>query len=275
MRGRLQVIPWGATGGGTYEWHTWRKGRPIRFTIRFIFVVSVVYHVFHSTLHCIDEPLPANLVRTSDAQHTGTPCWATRAHSSGCLWGGQIGQTCHPIQWLILLRDDDVEKARRRIIYYPPSPDHQQPSRKWSRTSARPVTGTFVAPDGPRVPHHRGHSREPEPPWSRPPRGSQGQHGARGGRGASRCGPVSGRPPTAAGPYAGPTHAHRGGWVHGFTRACPVSAGTRGPRTCPWPGGLASGGPCMMAFEGGSWVVYINRRCFSTSGSFKRTYASG
>ena len=34
-------------------------------------------------------------------------------------------------------------------VYYPRSPDHQQPSRKCPRTSARPATGTSVAAGSP------------------------------------------------------------------------------------------------------------------------------
>ena len=77
------------------------------------------------------------------------------------------------------------------------------------------------------------------------------------------------------------THVGRAGArVHA---GVPGEGGDPGATNVPVAGRAGvRGGACMMAFDGrvlGSIYIYIyiyiNRRCFSTSGSFKRTYASG
>ena len=85
------------------------------------------------------------------------------------------------------------------VVYYPRSPDHEQPSRNCPRTPAPPATGTSVAPGSPATtPEHYGN---PVPITARP-RDPEGVHGAcgRGGRGVRKqpwgCPCVTGMPDT-------------------------------------------------------------------------------
>ena len=58
--------------------------------------------------------------------------------------------------------------------------------------------------------------------------------------------------------------------VRGHGRA--RGAGTRGARTCTWPGGCMWGCACGMAIVFRGSVGNIRRRCFSTSCTLERTY---
>ena len=58
--------------------------------------------------------------------------------------------------------------------------------------------------------------------------------------------------------------------VRGHGRA--RGAGTRGARTCTWPGGCMWGCACGMAIVFRGSVGNIRRRCFSTQCTLERTY---
>ena len=62
-----------------------------------------------------------------------------------------------------------------------------------------------------------------------------------------------------------------GVWEFGDTEV-PGGAGTRGARTCTWPGGCMWGCACGMAIVFRGSVGNIRRRCFSTSCTLERTY---
>ena len=123
----------------------------------------------------------------------------------------------------------------------PRYPDHQQPSRKWPRTAARPATGTSVAPGPPPC-----NSRDAVPPPDRP-RCSEGLHEGRGR--VTSGGQTPPHPPRVPANLRGGRVMARG----------PGSAqgGTRGPRMCP---PRASRCPCALAgwlfIVWRSWVIF-------------------
>ena len=97
-------------------------------------------------------------------------------HGYQVFSGGCRSAKCPP-STQVLCRHGNVEKNRRRsIMHYPRQPDHQQPSRKGTRIPARPHVGRPC----PLGPHPADHSCEIIPPFTRPPRLSQGQHPAMG-----------------------------------------------------------------------------------------------
>jgi len=124
-------------------------------------------------------------------------------------------------------------KMKCRITGGPQYPDHQQPSRKWGRTTARTATGTSVAPSPP-VTHVTSlpHPIDPEV-----------RRACMKVRGGYR--PEARRPPLPApGPHApanlrvrGPGSAHAGGpGGHGGARAGRAGVRVYLPDGCLWCG---------------------------------------
>ena len=157
-----------------------------------------------------------------------------------------------PPRTQVPFKEDDVEKNRRRIMYYSRPPEPQQPSRNWPRTPARPATGTSVAlsshpPSGALPCHETPHAR---------PRGSDGQHEARGREGRPEAGLNPDAHP-APGLHAVPANLVGGREGEFGDTVEPWGAGTRGHgRVRGRAGGCADGVAGWLLFVGGSWGIY-------------------
>ena len=171
-----------------------------------------------------------------------------------------------PPRTQVPFKEDDVEKNRRRIMYYSRPPEPQQPSRNWPRTPARPATGTSVAlsshpPSGALPCHETPHAR---------PRGSDGQHEARGREGSPEAGL---HPDAHPAPELHAGAANIGGGRVGVRGHGSAGGGGNPGATDVYVAGRADvrmdlrHGYCVSGDRGS-----IRRRCFSTSCTLERTY---